>query len=173
MVAKTRRDAHLIEVERTLKAKFGRAMLASAIEGHGLRVVVDAADLVPFARFITKDKKLRFDYLSFIAGVDWPDRLEVVYHLSSSVDASQLTLKVSTSKEDPVVPSVTSVWPAADWHERETHDMFGIVFDGHPDLRPLLMPPESTLHPLRKEFGLSGEPIAEETQETEEQDGTK
>jgi len=85
-------------------------------------------------------------------------RFEVVYHLYSLKNTRYLRLKVLVEEDQAVVPTLTGVWPAANWHERETFDMFGIRFAGHPDLRRLYMPEEFEYHPLRKDFPLMGIP---------------
>ena len=87
-----------------------------------------------------------------------PDRFEVVYHLYSLEHKRYVRLKVRVDEQDPVVPTVTGIWPGANWHERETFDMFGIRFAGHPDLRRLYMPEEFEYYPLRKDFPLMGIP---------------
>ena len=81
-----------------------------------------------------------------------------MYNLYSLGHKRHLRLKVRTGEEHPVVPTVTGVWPGANWHERETFDMFGIRFDGHPDLRRMYMPEEFEYYPLRKDFPLMGIP---------------
>jgi NADH-quinone oxidoreductase subunit C len=103
-----------------------------------------------------------FDYLADVTAVDWPEReprYDVVYHLVSLVTHAVVRLKVrvGTPKEaHPAVPSVTSIWPAANWFEREIYDLFGIAFTGHPDLRRILMPTDWVGHPLRKDYPLTG-----------------
>jgi NADH-quinone oxidoreductase subunit C len=103
---------------------------------------------------------LQFDFLRSLTGVDWEaGGLEVVYHLWSTTKKHNVTIKVRCSAEDPHVPSAIGIWKAADWHERETHDMFGIVFDGHPYLVPLLLPEDfEGIHPLLKSRPLA--PVA-------------
>ncbi len=97
-----------------------------------------------------------FKFLSDITCVDWwpgEPRFQVVYHLASiGPRPKRLRLKVPLAGEDAHVPTMTGVWPAANWLEREVYDLFGIVFDGHPDLRRLLMPEDWDGHPLRKDY---------------------
>ena len=101
-----------------------------------------------------------FDMLSDVTGVDrGPEeepRFEVNYHLFSTKRFHRLRLKVLVNQEDARVPTVTTVWRTANWHERETFDMFGVVFDGHPDLRRILLPDDWQGHALRKDFPLRG-----------------
>ena len=111
--------------------------------------------------FLRDDAGLAFDMLIDLFGVDryTPEgRFEVIYTLYSLKNKRYLRVKVVTEEEEPVVPTVTGVWPAANWHERETYDMFGIRFSGHPDLRRLFMPEEFEYYPLRKDFPLMGIP---------------
>jgi len=108
--------------------------------------------------FLRDDVQCRFSTLVDICGVDYPgrsSRFEVVYHFLSMYCNHRIRLTVMVD-EDEVVPSAVSVYPAADWYEREAFDMFGIVFSGHPDLRRLLTDYGFTGHPLRKDFPLSG-----------------
>ena len=108
------------------------------------------------------DPALRFELLSSVSGVDYPDqaeRLHVAYHLTSMTYRRRIRLEVSVTAEDPHVPSVTATYPTADWQERETWDMFGIIFDGHPGLTRILMPDDWDGHPQRKDYPLGGVPV--------------
>ncbi len=101
------------------------------------------------------DPALGFDYLMCISGVDHETSVELVYHLYSYVRRHQLTIKVPLADYDhPAVDSVTAIWPAADWHEREAAEMLGIAFRGHPDLRPLLLDDDVDERPLRRSHPL-------------------
>lgn len=101
-----------------------------------------------------------FDLLSDICGADRgaeeDPRFEVNYHLFSTVHHSRLRLKVLLSEDEPNVPTVTTVWRTANWHERETFDMFGVIFDGHPNLERILLPSDFDGHALRKDYPLRG-----------------
>ena len=124
-------------------------------------VVVKKNDIVQICTFLRDEPDLQFDSLRDICGVDYyrPDeRFEVVYNVYSLKNNFRLRIKVRVNESDLHVPSVTGVWEGADWHERETFDMYGIVFDGHPDLRRMYMPEEFEYYPLRKEFPLMGIP---------------
>ena len=99
-------------------------------------------------------EKLRsegFEHLSLITAVDWKTRWEVLYHLVRFGEKDVLVLRVTLPYKTPEIPSVTSVWPGAGWHERETYDLMGITFTGNDDLRRILLPEDFDLHPLRKE----------------------
>ncbi len=102
----------------------------------------------------------KFDFLADLCGVDrGPEeepRFEVNYHLFSTTTYQRLRLKVLVNELDPHVPTVTGVWRTANWHERETYDLFGVIFDGHPDLRRILLPDDWQGHALRKDFPLRG-----------------
>src|SRR6267378_751317 len=102
----------------------------------------------------------KFDFLADLCGVDrGPEeepRFEVNYHLFSTTRHHRLRLKVVLADDDTHVPTVTAVWRTANWHERETYDLFGVIFDGHPDLRRILLPEDWQGHALRKDFPLRG-----------------
>jgi NADH-quinone oxidoreductase subunit C len=119
--------------------------------------------LVAVARLLRDDERLRFELCSSISGVHYPDdagrELHAVYHLLSMTHNRRIRLEVSVPDSDPHVPSLVSVYPTADWHERETYDMFGIVFDGHPALTRILMPDDWPGHPQRKDYPLGGVPV--------------
>ncbi|MEJ6784447.1 NADH-quinone oxidoreductase subunit C [Aminobacter sp. Piv2-1] len=123
-----------------------------------LTLTVKAADIVDVLTFLRNDVQCQF--VSFIdaAGVDYPQRakrFDVVYHLLSPRQNLRIRVKVRTDEDTPV-PSVTPVYPGADWFEREAYDMYGILFSGHPDLRRLLTDYGFEGHPLRKDFPLTG-----------------
>jgi len=118
-----------------------------------------ASDLREVAKFCRDD--LSFDYLLEITSVDnfgEEPRFEIVYELYSMTLAIHLRLKLRVSEDDGEVPTVSDIWPTANWHERETYDMMGLQFTGHPDLRRILMWDGYPYFPLRKEFPLEGLP---------------
>lgn len=122
-------------------------------------VVVPREHLQRAAEYLASEPSLRFSFLSDITAVDrFPlePRFEVNYHLLSLDRRERLRLKVRLAGSDPVVRSVTSVWPTANWHERENFDLFGIRFEGHPDLRRILMPDDWEGYPLRKDYPVEG-----------------
>ncbi|MED1662476.1 NADH-quinone oxidoreductase subunit C [Brevibacillus laterosporus] len=104
------------------------------------------------ALFLKQEPGLQFDYLSNLHGVDYEDRMEVYYHLYSYAHHQSLAIKVKTTREASSVASVVDVWPGADWNERETYDLLGIHFVGHPNLVRIMMPDEWVGHPLRKDY---------------------
>jgi NADH-quinone oxidoreductase subunit C len=143
---------------KRLKAQFGDA-IGDASEFIGqLSVYIDAARIVEVCDFLKRDDDHSpFEYLSDLTCVHYPDRgdapFEVVYNLFSISGNERVRLKAKTS-EAAGIDSVTGVWPAANWLEREVYDLFGIRFANHPDLRRLLLPPDWDGYPLRKDFPL-------------------
>jgi NADH-quinone oxidoreductase subunit C len=123
-----------------------------------LTVTVAANEIVPFVRFLRDDARLAFVSLIDVCGVDWPQRekrFDVVYHFLSPRQNARIRLKIMTDEMTPV-PSITPVFPGADWFEREAYDLYGILFTGHPDLRRILTDYGFEGHPLRKDFPLTG-----------------
>ncbi len=119
---------------------------------HGPTFQVPVAELVEVCRWLRDNPEFDLSFLEFVSAMDWPDRFEMVYQLTSAARQHSLTLKVPVPKADPRVPSVVEVWRGAEWHERETYDLFGIAFDGHPDLRRIMMSEDWKGHPLRKDY---------------------
>lgn len=124
---------------------------------------VDRDELVELCRTLRDEAGLRFEMCMSVSGVDYgtevDQRLHVAYHLMSMTYRRRVRLEVALDIDDPHVPSVVAVYPTADWHERETWDMFGIVFDGHPALTRILMPDDWDGHPQRKDYPLGGIPV--------------
>jgi NADH-quinone oxidoreductase subunit C len=135
------------------------------------RVVVDRGELTLHVRpekvgelcqHLRDDENHRYEVLLGVSGVDYPstpDRLHVVYHLLSMTYRRRLRLETAVTAEHPHVATVTGVYPTADFHERETWDMFGVQFDGHPALTRILMPDDWPGHPQRKDYPLGGVPV--------------
>jgi len=126
-----------------------------------LTIVVKKEDIVRICQLLRDNEELCFDSLRDLCGVDYyrpEERFEVVYNLYSLKNNFRLRLKVRVDETDLHVPTVTGVWSTANWHEREAYDMYGIIFDGHPDLRRMYMPEEFEYYPLRKDFPLMGIP---------------
>lgn len=110
--------------------------------------------LLDVCRFVATNPDFALDYLSFVSGVDRPEakEIEVVWHLFSMEKRHDLLLKARVPRDAPRVPSVTPIWSGANWHEREAYDLLGIVFDGHPDMRRIMMTEDWVGHPLRKDY---------------------
>lgn len=128
----------------------GKDVAPKSMKGDYLGIEVDRSNLVAVCRFLRD--QLGFDMLSCISGVDMLDHLETVYHLRSLTRKQLLQIKVRLDHEKPEVDSVVSVWPTANWLERETYDMYGIKFAGHPDLRRMLLDDDFEGYPLLKSF---------------------
>ncbi|MBE3559155.1 MAG: NADH-quinone oxidoreductase subunit C [Ktedonobacteraceae bacterium] len=143
-----------------VQQKYPQAVLETVDYRGEQTIVLKPEFLVKVCTFLKNE--LHYTFLETITAVDWPERVpryDVVYQLLSMQHMCFIRLKVRVGQrreEHPKVPTVTGVWPGANWYEREVYDMFGIVFTGHPDLRRILMPHDWTTHPLRKDYPLTG-----------------
>ena len=151
-----------------LQQKFAHAVV-STHQNHGNETaVIHAEDLVAVCEFLRDDAQCKMNMCIDVTAVDWPEReprFDVVYHLYSLEKKHRLRLKVQVPLEKPNVPTVTSVWKGANWFERETYDMYGIIFDGHPNLIRVLLYPEFRGHPLRKDYAIGKtQPLIENRQ---------
>ena len=135
-----------------LKARFAAALTVPEAALTPELVNVTPAVLRDLCAFCTSDEALDFQVLSCLSGVDYPDRIDVVYHLISYRRKHELVLKVSLDRAHPQVPTVADIWRTADWHERECAELLGVTFEGHPDPRHLLLPDDWVGHPLRKDY---------------------
>jgi len=142
------------EIFDKLKTQFGEAILEAKLEGNpDVYIKVAAKNIKEIGMFLRDENDLQFDFLSCLSGVDLgKGNLGVVYNLASIKLKHKITLKVEVPVADAHVPSVESVWRTADWHERECYDLVGIIFDGHPDLRRILLPNDWEGFPLRKDY---------------------
>lgn len=135
------------------------AWVADVAEAHGEVTVFVARELIVDVCAFLKSE-CGFDMLADLCGGDrGPEedpRFEVNYHILGTAHHDRLRLKVLVSEDDPRVPTVTGIWKTADWHERETYDLVGVIFDGHPDLRRILLPSDFDGHALRKDYPLRG-----------------
>jgi NADH-quinone oxidoreductase subunit C len=145
-------DATAIHAQ--LEPRFGDAVAAPVGAGRDAAIVVTPERIADVAGFLRDDAQCGFDCLSNLSGVDYPKagHIQVVYHLFSYRHRHWIVLKVNAHRDDPVVPTVSTVWSHANWQEREVFDLLGVRFPGHPDLRRLLMPEDWPGHPLRKDF---------------------
>jgi NADH-quinone oxidoreductase subunit C len=153
------------QVEQRLRERFPDVPFlrqeGPAVRDHTL--FVPAERLVEVCTFLRDDPALAFAMLSWLGGVDLlprEPRFEVVYHLLSIAHNARVALKVQVHEASPRVPTVTGVWPTANWHERETFDFYGILFDGHPDLTRILLPDDWEGWPLRKDSPLGYQEVA-------------
>ena len=160
------------EIASIVEDRFGSAVTDKKVDAIDPWVVVDPARIAEIGLFLRDDPRLRFDILNCLSGVDYLEtdvkkapkagyepHLEVVYHLSSFIHRHRFVVKLMLPRwEDnqpgqlPAVPSVAEIWRTADWHERETYDLCGIEFTGHPDLRRILLAEDWEGYPLRKDY---------------------
>lgn len=148
----------LSELKAHIDLHLGEALVASDISHGELNVTVPCSKIGATLKFLRDDPMCKFIQLIDLCGVDYParrKRFEVVYHLLSMHNNVRMRVKIPVADGD-ACPSVMDVFPCADWYERETFDMYGIVFEGHPDLRRLLTDYTFEGHPLRKDFPLTG-----------------
>lgn len=112
--------------------------------------------------FLQNDNELQFNFLTTLCGMHYPksEQLGVVYHLHSFINNHRIRIKTATEISNPVIPTATTIWPAANWMEREAYDFFGIQFEGHPNLKRILNMDDMTDFPMRKEF-----PLEDQTRE--------
>ena len=142
------------------REKFGPAILQAWMDRKQAILVVAREQLAEICRHSRDEEK--FDLLSNLTALDWPrreKRFDVVLELYSFEKNERLRLKASAAADERV-PSVQGIWTAANWMEREVYDMFGIVFEGHPDLKRILLPEEWQGHPLRKDYGILAQDMA-------------
>ncbi len=143
-------------IHERLQARFGEKVVSFDAAAKQPFAVVAAGAVAEVAAFLEAEPELAFDNLMCLSAVDYPKetppRMEVVYHLLSYAHAQQFVVKVHLPREDPRLPTVEGTWGVANWHEREAYDLFGIVFEGHSDLRRILLPDDWEGHPLRKDW---------------------
>ncbi len=151
-------------VLKILKDEFGEAVTNVVVDGHHPHAIVAVERWRDIARFLRDDERLGFDWLRCLSGVDHLEDklLTAVYDLHATQPPEtpggmwsirhEIAIKVRVDRDNPHIPSVADLWPAADWHEREAFDMFGFIFDGHPDLRRILCCEDWVGHPLRKDY---------------------
>lgn len=148
-----------LEIAGRIKDKF----FSEVVEVNDFRgqvsVSVKRDRVLEICRYLHDEPDIHMDYLADLCGVDYPDRkyrFEVVYNLFSMKHEHRILIKALLPEDDSTVESVVPVWNGANWHEREACDMYGIVFNGHPDLRRILMPEDWEGYPLRKDYPLKG-----------------
>jgi NADH-quinone oxidoreductase subunit C len=136
-----------------LEERFPGAVRSFTKEAIDPYAMIEPARIVEVCAFLRDDPRCAFDSLMCLSAVDYPpDRIQVVYHLYSIPLKHKLVLKVDLDRADPRVATVEGVWKMANWHEREAFDLLGVVFEGHPDLRRILLPFDWEGHPLRKDY---------------------
>ncbi|WP_417668959.1 NADH-quinone oxidoreductase subunit C [Roseibium sp.] len=151
-------DETLKELAEHIEHALGGSLLSWTVEFGELTLVASASDILDVVRFLRDNSSCKFVNLTDVCGVDWPareKRFDVVYHFLSPVQNQRIRVKVATDETTPV-PSITGLFPGAEWFEREAYDMYGILFSGHPDLRRILTDYGFDGHPLRKDFPVTG-----------------
>jgi NADH-quinone oxidoreductase subunit C len=141
-----------LQILERVKTKFGDRIQEVSDKKPDPFAVIDPKSIVEVGRFMHDDPELAMDCLSNESGVDYKDRVEVVYHLFSYKQRHGTVLKVKLPRENPSVPTLEVVWKSANWMEREIFDLLGVNFEGHSDMRRILMPEDWIGHPLRKDF---------------------
>lgn len=135
------------------------AVIGARFDRDEMSVQIDRAKIKEACSVLRDSPDSRFNFLSDVTCVDWypsEPRFEVIYHLLSHANKERVRLKVKLMGDDAAVESITSIWPAADFFEREIFDLFGVRFLGHPNLRRILMPEDWEGHPLRKDYPVEG-----------------
>jgi NADH-quinone oxidoreductase subunit C len=152
-----------LQIAKTIEEKFPGQVLSTTTHAGQVGVSIKKDLIKDICLFLRDEPSLKMNHLSDLTAVDFSrypgdtgPRFEVVYNMISNVHHHRIRLKVRVPEEDPRIDSVSSIWQTANWHERETFDLMGIKFNGHPDLRRILLPEEWEGHPLRKEYPLKG-----------------
>lgn len=148
-------------IPQKLKTKFPSVDFEVSDYKGELTIKFDKKFVVEICSFLKSDPELEFKFCSDITAIDWAtrkNRFTVVYNIFSMKHNFRLRLKADVDESECKIDSVSSIWRAANWQERETYDMYGIKFNNHPDLRRMYMPEEFEYHPLRKDFPLMGIP---------------
>ena len=152
------KETLLTTVQEKLKAQFGDGLISSEILADYPVFTVKSNLICDIVRFLYDDQELAFQYLTTLAGLHYPENkgqeLGVMYQLHNLPKNLRIRLKIFFSISDPVVPTITPVFSAANWMERQEYDFFGIIFSGHPNLKRILNMDEMTYHPMRKEYAL-------------------
>ena len=148
-----------------LKATLEQALHGVSLTVEGGALWVGPKDLTAVCRWLKDTERFRMDYVANLTAVDYPpDRMDVVYHLySMEKKHGPVTLKVKLPRQQPIVASVTPLWRAAEFQEREVYDLYGVTFEGHPDLRRILMWEGFEGHPMRKDYVPEDQNVLEDT----------
>jgi NADH-quinone oxidoreductase subunit C len=145
------------ELLKKISEKFDRQITVVG-EPYGLLTIETGREqIIDLLAFLKNDTILQFIYLTDLTGIHYPETekpIGVIYHLHSLVNNVRIRIKVFLADDDVHIPTATTVWEGANWMERETYDFFGVIFDGHPDLRRILNVDDMTAFPMRKEFPL-------------------
>jgi NADH-quinone oxidoreductase subunit C len=152
-----------LQIAKMIEEKFSGQVLGMTTQAGQVGVLVKRDMIRDICLYLRDEPALKMDHLADLTAVDYSrypgdsgPRFEVVYNLISTEYRHRIRLKARVTEEDPRIDTVSSVWQTANWHERETYDLMGIRFNGHPDLRRILLPEDWEGHPLRKEYPLKG-----------------
>jgi len=152
-----------LQIAKMIEEKFPGQVLGTIMHAGQVAVLLKKDQIKDACLFLRDEPSLKMDHLADLTAVDYSrypgdagPRFEVVYNLISTTYRHRIRLKVRVPEEDPRIDTVSSIWQTANWHERETYDLMGIIFDGHPDLRRILLPDDWEGYPLRKEYPLKG-----------------
>ena len=139
-----------------LNNRFGSAIESHEVLSDMLCITVKKESIQSILLFLRDDQELQYNFLTTLCGMHYPEKeqLGVVYHLHSFVNNHRIRIKTVTELNDPKIQTITTIWPAANWMERETYDFYGIEFEGHPNLKRILNMDEMTDFPMRKDFPL-------------------
>jgi len=140
------------EICDRLRSRFPSAVLETVEPNGDPFAIVDGAQMAEIGAFLKDTPELDFDYLASVGGTDDLQNLWSVVHLYSIRRNHRLVLKAKLDRNDPHLPTLCPVWPTANWHEREAYDLYGIRYDGHPDLRRILLPEDWPGYPMRKDY---------------------
>ena len=145
-----------------LSNRFGNTIESHEILSDMLCLTVQKDSIQDVFLFLRDDKELQYNFLTTLCGMHYPqtEQLGVVYHTQSFVNNHRIRIKTVTALNDPKIPTITTIWPAANWMEREAYDFYGIQFEGHPNLKRILNMDEMIDFPMRKEF-----PLEDQTRE--------
>lgn len=151
------------QITKMIEEKFPGQVQGSVVHAGQVGVMLKKEMIRDICLYLRDDPSTKMDHLADLTAVDYSaypgdtgPRFEVVYNLISTVYRHRIRLKVRVPEDSQRIDTVSPVWQTANWHERETFDLMGIIFDGHPDLRRILMPEDWEGHPLRKEYPVKG-----------------
>ena len=152
-----------LQIAKMIEEKFAGQVLGTAVYAGQVGVSIRKDRVRDICLFLRDEPSLTMDHLADLTAVDFSQypgdsgpRFEVIYNMISTVHRHRIRLKVRVPEDDPRVDTVSSVWQTANWHERETYDLMGVIFAGHPDLRRILLSEDWVGHPLRKEYPVKG-----------------
>lgn len=152
-----------LQIAKMIEERFPGQVLGMMTHAGQVAVMLRKERIRDICLFLRDEPAIRMDHLADLTAVDYSaypgdsgPRFEVVYNMISTIYRHRIRLKVRVPNDDPRIDTVSSVWKTANWHERETYDLMGIIFTGHPDLRRILLPEDWVGHPLRKEYPVKG-----------------